>query len=62
LRYSEDLDYVRTTGGGIAEVTRAVTEIGKRLGMQMRTRITEHPKMFLRAHYETGAGAMRVKV
>lgn len=62
LRYSEDLDYVRTTGGGIAEVTRAVTEIGKRLGMQVRTRITEHPKMFLRAHYETGASVMRVKV
>lgn len=28
LRYSEDLDYVRTTGGGIREFTRAVTDIG----------------------------------
>jgi predicted nucleotidyltransferase component of viral defense system len=62
LRYSEDLDYVRTTGGGIAEVTRAVTEIGKRLGMQVRTRITEHPKMFLRSTHETGTAPMRVKV
>jgi predicted nucleotidyltransferase component of viral defense system len=28
LRYSEDLDYVRTTGGGIREFTRAITSIG----------------------------------
>ena len=40
LRYSEDLDYVRTTGGGIADVTKAVTRIGERLGMQVQTRIT----------------------
>ena len=62
FRYSEDLDYVRSTGGGIRELTRAVTRIGDRLGMEVRTRITEHPKMFLRAPYETGGGRMRVKV
>lgn len=62
LRYSEDLDYVRSTGGGISEVTRAVTDIGKRLGMEVRTRITEHPKMFLRSTYETGTAPMRVKI
>ena len=37
LRYSEDLDYVRTTSGGIREFTRAVTSIGDRLGMQVTT-------------------------
>lgn len=37
LRYSEDLDYVRSTGGGIRELTRAVTQIGERLGMEVRT-------------------------
>ncbi len=62
LRYSEDLDYVRSTGGGIRELTRAVTRIGDRLGMEVRTRIAEHPKVFLRAPYETGGGQMRVKV
>jgi len=62
LRYSEDLDYVRTTSGGIGELTRAVTQIGKRLGMEVRTRLTEHPKMFLRAQYETGSGPMRIKI
>ncbi len=62
FRYSEDLDYVRSTGGGIRELTRAVTRIGDRLGMEVRTRITEHPKMFLRAPHETGGGQMRVKI
>ncbi len=62
LRYSEDLDYVRSTGGGISDLTRAVTQIGKRLGMEVRTRIGEHPKVFLRAAYETGVGQMRVKI
>ena len=60
LRYSEDLDYVRSTGGGIRELARAVSQIGRRLGMDVRTRLTEHPKMFLRASYEAGAGPMRV--
>jgi len=62
LRYSEDLDYVRSTGGGIRELTRAVTQIGDRLGMEVRTRLAEHPKMFLRAPFETGMGPMRVKI
>jgi predicted nucleotidyltransferase component of viral defense system len=62
LRYSEDLDYVRSTGGGISDLTKAVTQIGTRLGMEVRTRIGEHPKMFLRAPYETGAGRMRIKI
>lgn len=62
LRYSEDLDYVRSTGGGIRELTQAVTQIGDRLGMEVRTKLTEHPKMFLRAPYETGGGPMRVKI
>ncbi len=62
VRYSEDLDYVRSTGGGIADLTRGVTQIGKRLGMEVRTRISEHPKVFLRAPYETGAGQMRIKI
>jgi len=61
-RYSEDLDYVRRSGGGIGDLTRAVTAIGERLGMDVRTRIGRHPKIFLRAPFESGAGSMRVKV
>ncbi|WP_293773905.1 nucleotidyl transferase AbiEii/AbiGii toxin family protein [Sporichthya sp.] len=37
LRYSEDLDYVRRSEGGIADITRAVGAIGGRLGMEVRT-------------------------
>ena len=61
-RYSEDLDYVRRSAGGIADLTRAVTAIGERLGMEVRTKISRHPKIFLRAPFESGSGTMRVKV
>ncbi|MDP3983972.1 MAG: nucleotidyl transferase AbiEii/AbiGii toxin family protein [Acidimicrobiia bacterium] len=32
LRYSEDLDYVRRSEGGIKPLTKALTELGKRGG------------------------------
>lgn len=44
FRYSEDLDYVRRTAGGIADVMRAVTRIGERLGMEVRTQISKQPQ------------------
>lgn len=62
LRYSEDLDYVRRSAGGIAELTRAVCAIGERLGMAVSTKIGKHPKIYLRAPYESGVGRMSVKV
>lgn len=31
-RYSEDLDYVRSTATGISDLTRALTELGHSLG------------------------------
>lgn len=61
-RYSEDLDYVRRSAGGIADLTRAVTAIGERLGMGVRTKIGRHPKIYLRAPFESGSATMRVKV
>lgn len=61
-RYSEDLDYVRRSAGGIADVTRAVTAIGERLEMEVRTKVGRHPKIYLRAPFESGVGRMRVKV
>lgn len=62
LRYSEDLDYVRTTGGGIREFTHAVTAIGDRLGMQVTTKMGMHPKIYLKAPFETGSASMKVKI
>ena len=61
-RYSEDLDYVRRSGGGIAPLTQAVTAIGERLGMEVRTQIGQHPKVFLRAPFESDGTRMRIKV
>lgn len=62
LRYSEDLDYVRTTSGGIGDLTQTLSEMGRRLGMRVNTRVTEHPKVFFRAPYESGTGQMRIKI
>lgn len=61
-RYSEDLDYVRRSAGGIRDLTRATTAIAERLGMDVRTQIGRHPKIYLRAPFESGAGPMRIKV
>ncbi len=61
-RYSEDLDYVRRSGGGIAELTRALTRVGERLEMEVRTRISQHPKVFFRAPFESASGPMKIKV
>lgn len=60
--YSEDLDYVRRSAGGIAELTGAVTAIGRRLDMEVRTKIGRHPKIYLRAPFESGSATMRLKV
>lgn len=62
LRYSEDLDYVRTTAGGIGPIIDAVRRIGESLGMRVHTRVTTHPKIRLRAPFETGDGTMSVKI
>ncbi|WP_419943677.1 nucleotidyl transferase AbiEii/AbiGii toxin family protein [Candidatus Poriferisodalis sp.] len=62
-RYSEDLDYVRRSGGGIGGVLDAIREIAQAVGfdnVQTETR-TQHPKARLRAQYE-GGGPFRIKV
>ena len=62
-RYSEDLDYVRSTAGGIGQLTGAVTAIGVRLGMRVSTRLSVHPKIYLRAAFTASPRqTMRVKV
>lgn len=61
-RYSEDLDYVRRTTGGIADLTRALTAIGERLDMKVNTQISRQPKVYFRVPFESGTGVMRIKV
>lgn len=61
LRYSEDLDYVRTSEGGISRLTRSLTDVGKSLGFDVRTRISEHPKVYWRATSAQGT-PIRIKI
>jgi predicted nucleotidyltransferase component of viral defense system len=60
-RYSEDIDYVRTTQGGIAEVTKRLTEIGRRLGYSVKTKIGMYPKVYYRGAAQTGL-PIRIKI
>jgi len=62
LRYSEDLDYVRRSEGGIGVLLDAVRVIADRLGMSVTTNIKSFPKVRLRAPFTSGSGTMSVKV
>lgn len=62
LRYSEDLDYVRTTAGGISDITRALTEIGETLGLEVSTQMSQFPKVRFRERFTDSDAPMRVKV
>ncbi|MCL2483523.1 MAG: nucleotidyl transferase AbiEii/AbiGii toxin family protein [Propionibacteriaceae bacterium] len=61
LRYSEDLDYVRTTAGGIGTLTGALLDLGRDLGFDVRSKITEHPKVYWRTISQAG-NPLRIKV
>ena len=60
-RYSEDLDYVRSTATGIAPLTQALTRLGQDLGFEVRTRVGLHPKIYWRTRAETGI-PLRIKI
>ncbi len=45
-RYSEDLDYVRSTEGGIGGIVNRLQDIGRDLGFQASARIGKYPKVF----------------
>lgn len=60
-RYSEDLDYVRTTEGGIGGITKRLTMLGGGLGFEVRTQMSRHPKVFWRYTSATGT-RMKIKI
>jgi predicted nucleotidyltransferase component of viral defense system len=62
-RYSEDLDYVRTTAGGIGDVMKALTALGNELGYEVRTSMQRHPKVFWRFMRNSGLpGKIKVEI
>lgn len=60
-RYSEDLDYVRASAGGIGELTRALTNVGEGLGYSVRTKVNVHPKVLWRTTSTDGT-PIRLKI
>ncbi len=62
LRYSEDLDYVRRTDGGIRGIVESLRSIGERLGMKVTYEITKYPKIKFSAPFESGSGIMKIKI
>jgi predicted nucleotidyltransferase component of viral defense system len=62
LRYSEDLDYVRSTNTPIGPFVDQLRGLGEMLGMKVNTEISRHPKVCLRSDFEDGGGRMRIKI
>lgn len=63
-RYSEDLDFVRTTHSGIGSTFDAVREVAASIGLDVTsTQVGEHPKVLLRTASETDPTAsLKIKV
>lgn len=62
-RYSEDLDYVRTTAGGIGAVMKRLTALGQELGFDVRTSMGVYPKVIWRFTFEDGVrGKIKIEI
>ena len=62
-RYSEDLDFVRTTGGGIGEVMKRLTMLGDELGFEVRTKMGKYPKVMWRFAFTDGVpGKIKLEI
>jgi predicted nucleotidyltransferase component of viral defense system len=60
-RYSEDLDYVRSTAGGVGRILDTLRGLGRDLGFAVRSQLGEHPRVLWRAESENGI-PLRVKI
>ena len=61
FRYSEDLDFVRTTGGGIGSIIDRIVSIGTRLGYSAKTQMGKYPKILWKGTTQTGLG-LKIKI
>jgi len=53
-RYSEDLDFVRTSAGGVGNIMKELTELGQQTGYNVNTKIGMYPKVFWKTSAQTG--------
>ena len=61
-RYSEDLDYVRRTAGGVGEILDAIREVADYVGFdRVQTEVRRHPKARLDSTFASG-NRMRIKI
>jgi predicted nucleotidyltransferase component of viral defense system len=60
-RYSEDLDFVRTSAGGIGDIMKTLTELGKQSGFTVKTKMGLFPKVYWNYQAQTGRN-MRIKI
>lgn len=61
LRYSEDLDYVRISSGGIGDVMKRLTLLGTDLGYKVNTKMGVFPKVLWRTTAESGL-PLKIKI
>jgi hypothetical protein len=62
-RYSEDLDFVRSTHSPVGPIFDAIREVAGQVGLDVAgTKVGEHPKVRLRAPSETDSATLRIKI
>ena len=62
-RYSEDLDFVRRSAGGIGDVMKRLTSLGGEMGFEVRTKMGMYPKVLWRFQFENGApGKIKIEI
>ena len=60
-RYSEDLDFVRINAGGIGDIMKVLTEVGKQSGFSVSTKMGMYPKLYWRCVAQTGV-SIKIKI
>ena len=60
-RYSEDLDYVRSSDGGIGSIITQLVKIGDKLGYKTNSSLSKFPKVLWKGMAESGK-PLRIKI
>ena len=60
-RYSEDLDYVRSSAGGIGPIMKQLVAIGDRFGFVTSSSLAKYPKVLWKGTSESGQ-PLRIKI